>query len=110
LVSDHQKALDQAREAAIADAGRNAEVYAQASGLQLRRVEWITEDAGFPVPVPMRAQEHRSDAVSCPSPLARTLRVRVRFGFVLPDEVERKIDDCTGAPRSECRYTIEIAA
>ena len=50
--------LDQAREAAIADARRKAEVYAQASSLQLRRVEWITEDAGFTPPGPMRAQ-HR---------------------------------------------------
>src|SRR6516165_2703762 len=48
--------LDQAREAAIADARRKAEVYAQASSLQLRRVEWITEDAGFAPPGPMRAQ------------------------------------------------------
>ena len=56
LVSDPSKTLDQAREAAIADARRKAEVYAQASSLQLRRVEWITEDAGFAPPGPMRAQ------------------------------------------------------
>jgi hypothetical protein len=37
--------------------GAKAEVYAQASSLQLRRVEWITEDAGFAPPGPMRAQE-----------------------------------------------------
>ena len=35
---------------------RKAGVYAQASSLQLRRVEWITEDAGFAPPGPMRAQ------------------------------------------------------
>ncbi len=39
LVSEPSKALDQAREAAIADAQRKAEVYAHASGIQLGRVE-----------------------------------------------------------------------
>jgi hypothetical protein len=43
LVSDAWEALDQAREAAIADARRKAEVYAKAAGVQLGRVEWITE-------------------------------------------------------------------
>src|SRR5205823_513265 len=41
LLSDASKALDQAREAAIADPRRKAEVYAKASGVQLGRVEWI---------------------------------------------------------------------
>src|SRR5262249_10120416 len=40
LVSEPSKALDQAREAAIADARRKAEVYAKASGVGLGRVEW----------------------------------------------------------------------
>jgi len=35
LVSDPGKALDQAREAAIADARRKAEVYARAAGVML---------------------------------------------------------------------------
>ena len=43
LVSEPSKALDQARDTAIADARRKAEVYARASGVQLGRVEWITE-------------------------------------------------------------------
>src|SRR5262249_59415936 len=46
LVSDASKAADQAREAAMADARRKAEVYAHASGIQLARIELITEDAG----------------------------------------------------------------
>ena len=46
LVSDPSKALDQAREVAIADAQRKAELYAKASGVRLGRVEWITEDNG----------------------------------------------------------------
>jgi len=56
LVSEPSKALDQAREAAIADARRTAEVYTHASGIQLGRIEWITEDSGIAPPVPTRAQ------------------------------------------------------
>ena len=44
LIADPSKALDQAREAAVADARRKAELYARASGLTLRGVAWITED------------------------------------------------------------------
>jgi len=42
LHSDTSKALDQAREAAVADARRKAELYAHASGLALGSVNWIT--------------------------------------------------------------------
>jgi len=79
LVSDVSKALDRAREAAIADARRKAEVYAQASGVQLGRVEWITEDGGVGRPVPMMAR-----TAAAPVPIATgedTLRVRVSVGF-----------------------------
>jgi uncharacterized protein YggE len=55
LVMDPSTALDQAREAAIADARRKAEVYARAAGIQLGRVEWIAEDSGFAPPVPMQS-------------------------------------------------------
>ena len=44
LVSDPSKALDQAREAAIADARRKAEIYARASGVQLGKVTWVSEN------------------------------------------------------------------
>ena len=53
LVSDASKVLDQAREAAIAEARRNAEVCAKAAGVQLGRAEWITKDTGSGPPVPM---------------------------------------------------------
>jgi uncharacterized protein YggE len=79
LVSDPSKALDQAREAAIADARRKAEVYARASGLRLGRVEWITEDTGSAPPVPTRVL-----AAPAPVPIASgedTLRVRITVGF-----------------------------
>ena len=45
LVSEPSKALDQARDTAIADARRKAEVYARASGVQLGRVA-SSSDAG----------------------------------------------------------------
>jgi uncharacterized protein YggE len=83
LVSEPSKALDQAREAAIADARRRAEVYAHASGIQLGQVEWITEDSGLGPSVPMRAQG-ASAAMAAPVPISSsedTLRVRVTVGF-----------------------------
>jgi uncharacterized protein YggE len=79
MVSDASKALDQAREAAIADARRKAEVYAKASGVRLGRVEWINEDTGSGPPVSIMAR-----AAAAPMPIASgedTLRVRVFVGF-----------------------------
>ena len=79
LVSDGSKALDQAREAAIADARRKAEVYAKAAGVQLGRVEWITEDTANGPPVPMMAR-----AQATPVPIATgedTLWVHATVGF-----------------------------
>jgi hypothetical protein len=82
LVSNPSKALDQAREAAIADARRKAEVYAQAAGVRLGRVEWITEDSGNALPAPMMMA--RAAAAAPPVPIASgedTLRVRITAGF-----------------------------
>jgi uncharacterized protein YggE len=83
LVSDPSKALDEARKAAIADARRKAEVYAEASGLRLGRVIWITEDSGFTAPIPMQARG-ASATMAVPVPIAPgddTLRVRVTVAF-----------------------------
>ncbi|HEY7297894.1 MAG TPA: SIMPL domain-containing protein [Xanthobacteraceae bacterium] len=82
LVANPSKALDQAREAAMADARRKAEVYAQAAGVRLGRVEWITEDTGNgPLPpVPLA----RALAKAAPPPIEsgeETLRVRITVGF-----------------------------
>jgi uncharacterized protein YggE len=83
LHSDPAKALDQAREAAVADARRKAELYAHASGFTLGRVAWLTEDTGTmpPVPTPMfRAQA----SMAAPVPISAgedTLRVRITVGF-----------------------------
>ncbi|MGB6535237.1 MAG: SIMPL domain-containing protein [Xanthobacteraceae bacterium] len=80
LHSDASKALDQARQAAIADARRKAELYAQASGLQLGGVAWITEEPAYaPTPTPMLAMR-----VAAATPIAAgedTLRVRIIVGF-----------------------------
>jgi uncharacterized protein YggE len=81
MVSDSSKALDQAREAAIADARHKAEVYAQASGLRLGQVVWVTEEAGSSPVVAMRAG---AVAMASPAPIATgedTLRARVSVGF-----------------------------
>jgi uncharacterized protein YggE len=81
LVSDRSKALDEARKAAIADARRKAEVYAES--LRLGRVIWITEDSGFAPSVPMQGRG-ASAALAASVPIAAgqdTLRVRVTVGF-----------------------------
>jgi len=83
LHSDPAKALDQAREAAVADARRKAELYAHASGFTLGRVAWLTEGSGAmpPGPMPMfRAQA----SMAAPVPIAPgedTLRVQITVGF-----------------------------
>jgi uncharacterized protein YggE len=57
LVSEPSTALDHAREVAIADARRKAEVYAQASGIRLGRLNgsqrWL--DLPHPLPEALRA-------------------------------------------------------
>ncbi len=81
LVSDPSTALDGAREAAIADARRKAEVYAKASGVRVGDVEWITEDTSAAPPLPMMSR-----AASAPVPIASgedTLRVRVTVAFAI---------------------------
>ena len=71
LLADPSKALDQAREAAVADARRKAELYARASGLTLRtdrmdhRRPWLhsayadESHAGSSRQVGIRAHRHR---------------------------------------------------
>jgi uncharacterized protein len=82
VVSDASKALDQAREAAIADARRKADVYAKASDVRLGPVEWITEEAGGGPQAVMPMARAAAPAV----PIAtgeETLRVRVTVGFAI---------------------------
>jgi uncharacterized protein YggE len=80
--SEPSKALDEAREAAVADARRKAELYAHACGLILGGVSWITEDSRYGAPMPMTAL--RASAAMASVPIATgedTLHVRITVGF-----------------------------
>jgi uncharacterized protein len=81
LHSDASKALDQARQAAIADARRKAELYAQASGLKLGGVAWITEESAYAPPAPMPAMRMLGASAVPIAPGEDTLRVQVTVGF-----------------------------
>lgn len=82
LHSETSKALDQAREAAVADARRKAELYARAADLTLGGVTWITEDSGYAPPMAMAMRPPA--ATAAPVPIAAgedTLYVRITVGF-----------------------------
>jgi uncharacterized protein len=79
LISDRSKALDPAREAAIADARHKAELYAHASGVGLGRVAWITEDVGDTSPITLESS--RASAQVPISAGEDTLQVRVSVAF-----------------------------
>ena len=83
LHSDTSKSLDQAREAAVADARRKAELYAHASGLSLGSVAWITENSEYAPPF-SKAAMRMPAALAAPVPIAAgedTLHVRITVGF-----------------------------
>jgi len=83
LHSELSKALDGAREAAVADARRKAELYAQAAGIKLGGVAWITEDSGYAPPVRMMAARGPA-AAGTAVPISSgedTLRVQITVGF-----------------------------
>jgi uncharacterized protein YggE len=80
LHSDMSKLLDQARESAVADARRKAELYARASGVTLGRVVLINENSTY---APF-AKAVRSAAFAAAAPIATgedTLRVEITVGF-----------------------------
>lgn len=85
LHSDLSKVRDQAREAAVADARRKAELYARAAGLKLGDVVWIAEGAGgFTPPLPMRARA--VPMAAAPTPILTgedTLHAEITVGFAL---------------------------
>jgi len=82
LHSDISKALDQARQEAVADARRKAVVYAQSSGLKLGAVAWITEEPAYAPPMPMAAPRAFSAAAAVPIAAGEdTLRVHITVGF-----------------------------
>lgn len=83
LVSDREKALDQAREAAIANARHTADLFAHAAGVTLGRVASITEGSDF---APMSEMDGRLKQAS-PAPAQPieagevTITARVTVGF-----------------------------
>ena len=80
VVSEQSKLLDQARDEAIADAHRKAELYARAAGAKVGHVVAITEEGSAPPCLPMEAL--RAGAVPV-APGEQTLRVVVTVSYEL---------------------------
>jgi uncharacterized protein YggE len=80
VVSEQSKLLDQARDEAIADARRKAELYAKAAGAKLGRVVSITEEGSAPPPRPIQAL--RAGAVPI-APGEQTLKAIVTVSYEL---------------------------
>jgi uncharacterized protein YggE len=83
LHSDASKLLDQARDAAVADARRKAELYARASGVGLGKVLWINETSAYTPYAPLEVGVmFRTKAVETPIASGEdTLRVAITVGF-----------------------------
>jgi len=80
VVSEQSKLLDQARDDAIADARRKADLYAKAAGAKLGRVVSITEEGSAPPPRPIQAL--RAGAVPI-APGEQTLKAIVTVSYEL---------------------------
>lgn len=81
MVEKASALLDDAREQAIADARRKAEIYAKAAGVTLGAPVKISEDGGsFPAPMSFR----KMSSMAAPTPVAQgeeTLRVTVNVAW-----------------------------
>ncbi|HUL86651.1 MAG TPA: SIMPL domain-containing protein [Pseudolabrys sp.] len=80
VVSEQSKLLDRARDDAIADARRKAELFAQAAGSKIGHVVAITEEGLAATPRPM--QTMRAGAVPI-APGEQTLRAAVTVSYEL---------------------------
>jgi uncharacterized protein len=80
VITEQSKLLDRARDDAIADARRKAELYAQAAGSKLGPVVSITEEGAAAPPRPM--QTMRAGAVPI-APGEQTLRAMVTVTYEL---------------------------
>jgi len=80
MVSEQSKLLDQARDDALADARRKAELYAKAAGAKLGQVVSISEEGPTPQPRPIQAV--RAGAVPV-APGEQTLRAIVSVSYEL---------------------------
>ncbi|MBS0565194.1 MAG: SIMPL domain-containing protein [Proteobacteria bacterium] len=65
-LQDPVPATDEARKAAVADAGRKAALYAAAAGVRLGKVLSIAEAGGQAMPMPMAAGAFAKDAAAVP--------------------------------------------
>jgi len=84
LHANLSQVLDQARQAAVADARRKAALYANAAGLKLGAVAWIAEEGGAAPPVFARALKVGVAAAATPIATGEdTLRVHITVGFAL---------------------------
>jgi uncharacterized protein len=82
VVSERSKLLDQARDDAIVDARRKAELYAKAAGAKVGPVVSITEEGSSPPPQPYKAL--RAGAAAIPvAPGELTLRAAVTVSYEL---------------------------
>jgi uncharacterized protein YggE len=82
-VSDASKLLDDARNEAMADARRKAEIYAKAAGVTLGAPISISEDGGGPSPMPFRKM---SVGMAAGAPVAQgeeTLQVSVSVSWAI---------------------------
>jgi uncharacterized protein YggE len=79
IVSEQSKLLDQARDDAIADARRKAELYAKAAGVKLGRVISINEEGSTPPPRPVM-QAMRAGSVPV-APGEQNLRASVAVSY-----------------------------
>ncbi len=83
IVSEQSKLLDQARDDAVSDARRKAELYAKAAGAVLGPVAAITEDGASP-PVRPMMQSMQAMRASVPvAPGEQMLRAAVTVSFEL---------------------------
>ncbi|GLH76878.1 hypothetical protein SSBR45G_17860 [Bradyrhizobium sp. SSBR45G] len=83
-VAEPSKLLDQAREKAVADARRKAEIYAKAAGVTLGQPLNIAED-GAPIPV-FRAKSFAAPMAGTPTPVAQgeeTLSITVSVTWAI---------------------------
>ncbi|WP_315740687.1 MULTISPECIES: SIMPL domain-containing protein [unclassified Bradyrhizobium] len=83
-VAEPSKLLDQAREKAVADARRKAEIYAKAAGVTLGQPLSISED-GAPAPV-FRAKTFAAPMAATPTPVAQgeeTLAITVNVTWAI---------------------------
>jgi len=82
MVSETSKLLDQAREQAMADARRKAEIYAKAAGVDLGAPLSIAEE-GTPGPMPYRKMAVGMAAATPVAPGEETLRIAVNVSWAI---------------------------